>query len=56
MHYIKPLFYIHKVNDEFNRLYYELYYRVENRYVQVIDACFFTIQGAEASINELLDD
>lgn len=52
---IKPLFDIQKVGEEFNKTHYEIYYKRDNRYIKIVDACFFTIRDARAYIDSLLE-
>ena len=60
MQLIKPLFHIQKtyVTEEAYQgaeFYYELYYRQGNQYINIGQACFYTIKAAEHYRDNILE-
>lgn len=55
MNYLKALFDIQRVHIDGASLHYELYYKVDNSYVKLVDTKFSTIQDAQKHMHELLD-
>ena len=55
MTYLKPSFNIERVHVNGSKLYYELYYKVDNQFQLAVDACFLNYKAAKDFIDELLD-
>lgn len=52
--YIRPLFDIRRVYIDGKSFHYEVYYRSGRSFERVIEACFFTMQGANEEIDNFI--
>lgn len=52
--YIRPLFDIQRVYIDGKSFHYQIYYHTGPKYKRVVEACFFTMKGAEETIDELI--
>lgn len=52
---LKPLFDIQRVYIDGKTFHYEIHYKHGNEYRKHVDACFFSLTGAQSFINELIE-